>query len=174
MQVAGTTPARITGTVKRLRLKGDETVLEVGCGRGVAADLLCGGLTTGRMLAIDRSSTAIDAAARRCQPHLASQRLQLVHTDLEHFSTPEQGFAIAFAINVNLFWLKAAAGLDVLRRTLLPTGRLFLAYEAPPGQAYRKIMQAVSANLTAGGFEVEAIEEAQSDGQPLIVRARLA
>ncbi|KQR08241.1 hypothetical protein ASF78_18230 [Cellulomonas sp. Leaf334] len=48
-----------------MRIRPTDRVLEVGCGRGAAAALVCARLDGGRLLALDRSATMTDAARRR-------------------------------------------------------------------------------------------------------------
>src|SRR5215207_11780707 len=47
-----------------------DRLLEVGCGQGVAVSLVCERLTSGRMLAIDRSKKMIEMAAQRNRDHV--------------------------------------------------------------------------------------------------------
>src|SRR6266508_63397 len=55
-------PERIGWAVETLAVRGDDCLLEVGCGRGVAIAQIAPLLTSGHVLAIDRSATAIAAA----------------------------------------------------------------------------------------------------------------
>ncbi len=58
-------PWRLHWTVERLDLSGDEAILEIGCGRGVAVSLICPLLRSGTITAIDRSAKAVEAAQKR-------------------------------------------------------------------------------------------------------------
>jgi trans-aconitate methyltransferase len=55
----------------------DDQLLEIGCGPGVAVSLVCERLAGGRIVAVDRSPTAIERAARRNAEHVASGRAVL-------------------------------------------------------------------------------------------------
>ncbi|WP_353644192.1 class I SAM-dependent methyltransferase [Mesorhizobium sp. WSM2239] len=152
-------PERLSWAVDQLKIAGDERLLEIGCGRGVAVSLICPLLTTGTITAIDRSEIAISAARHRNKAHLAAGKVSFRHAALEDLAGPARSFDKVFAINVNLFWLDAALGLDAVREMLAPDGMLFLFYE-PPARARRKQAEAkLLANLEVNHFEVlETIE----------------
>jgi cyclopropane fatty-acyl-phospholipid synthase-like methyltransferase len=152
-------PERLSWAVEQLKIAGDERLLEIGCGRGVAVSLICPPLTTGTITAIDRSEIAISAARQKNAAHLASGKVSFRHAALEDLTGPPRSFDKIFAVNVNLFWLGATRGLDVVGKLLAPDGALFLFYE-PPSLAGRKQAEAkLLANLEANHFDVlETIE----------------
>jgi protein-L-isoaspartate O-methyltransferase len=68
-------PERVRWAVETLSVRPGDRVLEIGCGSGLAAALICERLVEGRMLAIDRSPIQIERARRRNEAHVASGRL---------------------------------------------------------------------------------------------------
>jgi protein-L-isoaspartate O-methyltransferase len=58
-------PERVRWAVERLAVQPSDRVLEIGCGSGVAATMICERLVEGQMLAIDRSEVQIERARRR-------------------------------------------------------------------------------------------------------------
>jgi SAM-dependent methyltransferase len=146
-------PERVRWAVETLAVHPGDRVLEIGCGSGVAAALVCERLGDGSMLAIDRSPIQIERARRRNEAHLASGRLSPDGVALAEFDIANAGFDKAFAINVNLFWLgPAAAELAAVRRALAAGGRLFLFYEAPGPERAREIAERQAAVLEAEPF----------------------
>jgi trans-aconitate 2-methyltransferase len=65
--------------VARLELRGDETVLDAGCGTGQVTATLLERLPRGRVIALDGSSAMLDAARER---FAGDPRVAFVHADL--------------------------------------------------------------------------------------------
>ena len=167
-------PQRLRWAVERLRLSGDEAILEIGCGRGVAVSLICPLLRSGMIAAIDRSATAIEAAAERNAAFVAEGKASFHQAAIEDFEGKPGAFDIVFAVNVNLFWLEAERGLASVRRLLAKGGKLFLFYE-PPSPAQRdKVARQLAERLSANGFEIVAHEADSGAAGLLGVTARPA
>lgn len=58
-------PERLRWAVEVLDVDPNDQIMEIGCGHGVAAALICEQLTTGRLVAIDRSDKMITVASER-------------------------------------------------------------------------------------------------------------
>ncbi|CAM5421888.1 hypothetical protein MAUB1S_07155 [Mycolicibacterium aubagnense] len=154
-------PERLAWTIDRLSIVGDETILEIGGGRGIAAALVLSKLTTGRLVGIDRSDTAIEAAHALNEVDERTGRLGLVHTSIENFGAGADRFDIAFAINVNLFWIDAPAALKTIRGLLKPGGRLVLAYEPPSAGQIEAIIARLRDNLETAGWQIQRTDAAE-------------
>lgn len=160
MTRAPVVPDRVRWAVEHLDPAEDACLLEVGCGPGAAAELLCERLTSGRLLAVDRSSTAVRRTTSRNAGHVAAGRLEVVASplaDLGSSAGPAGSFGDAFAVDVNVFWLGSAAReLAVLLPLVRPGGWVHLVYgTAGPSPATRVVDGAVAALRGAGVTEVE-------------------
>ncbi|WP_083680193.1 MULTISPECIES: trans-aconitate 2-methyltransferase [unclassified Pseudonocardia] len=126
-------------------------VLEIGCGPGAAAELLCPRLSGGRMLAVDRSAVAVRRTTERNAAHVASGVLEVRESALHDLVVPDGAVDVAFTVNVNLFWTRdPAPELAVLRAALAPGGVLHVLYEGPPPDA-------VPAGLVRHGWVVTPV-----------------
>jgi trans-aconitate 2-methyltransferase len=66
----------------RLELRGDETVVDAGCGSGRLTELLRERVPDGRVIGVDQSASMIDAARERLGPDVDLRVADLVELDL--------------------------------------------------------------------------------------------
>ena len=161
-------PQRIVWAIELLSVSGSERLLEIGCGNGVAASLVCAGLTSGRLTAIDRSAKAIAAARQRNAGHAAAGRAVFVESSLETFHAGVGAFDKVFAINVNVFWVDPDRALTAVARMLAPDGRLFLFYEPPSVGQRTKAARLCANGLERHGLAVDELVEQDLAGVPLL------
>ncbi len=153
-------PDRVRRAVEVVAAGPDTRVLEIGCGPGAAAELLCPRLTgSGRMLAVVRSDVAIRRTAERNAAYVASGRLEVRRGDLAGLDLLESGVDVAFTLNVNLFWTRdPGAELAVLRRALAPGGVLHVLYGGTtPGEGSGRTVDAVRSWLQAYDWSATAV-----------------
>lgn len=86
----GSSYDRISGTMEklglevldRLRLSGDETVIDAGCGSGRITEALLERLPRGRVIALDESASMVDAARRRLGPDADVRLMDLLELEV--------------------------------------------------------------------------------------------
>ncbi len=117
-------------TLARLPLRGDETVLELGCGTGRDTEALLTALPNGRVIALDGSEQMLTRTRERCGD--AGGRLQTMQADLRHpLALPEDSVDAVFSV-ATLHWVPDhAAVFAELARVLRPGGRMALDYGGP-------------------------------------------
>ena len=124
---------RLAAIVEGLVLAPGDRVLEIGCGHGVAATLVCERLVDGRLTAIDRSAKMIAAAERRNAAQVAAGKAEFLVASLEDMDLGARRFDVAFAVRVGLFHRDPARARRLVEPWLAPGGRIVAVFD-PPGR----------------------------------------
>jgi ubiquinone/menaquinone biosynthesis C-methylase UbiE len=122
---------RLRRIVEQLDVRPDDRVLEIGCGHGVAATLVCERLDRGRLTAIDRSPKMVEAARRRNAAHVAAGRAEFLVAELEHLELGERRFEKVLAVRVGLFHREPERARALVQPWLAPGGAVLAFYDAP-------------------------------------------
>ncbi len=105
--------------VERLRLRGDETVLDAGCGTGRVTQLLLDRLPRGRVIAVDGSAAMVAEARALLDP----TRTEVVQADITELALRDP-VDVVFS-NAVFHWIDDHAGLfATLAAALVDGGRL--------------------------------------------------
>ena len=118
---------RLRRVVDRLDLRPGLRVLEIGCGHGVAATLVCE--RGARLTAIDRSPTMIAAAARRNAAFVDAGRAEFLVGSLEELELGDRRYDRVFAVRVGLFHREPERARALAERWLAPGGILVTEYD---------------------------------------------
>ncbi|MBO4205900.1 class I SAM-dependent methyltransferase [Micromonospora echinofusca] len=166
-------PERLSWVVDLMSVDPSDQVLEIGCGRGVAVDLVCERLTSGKITAIDRSEKAIQGAAERNSGWVADGRADLRVAAIESAEFGGQTFDKIFAVNVNLFWVRSPAKeLALFQRILAPGGAVYLCWEPPGAGKAVEIDKKVSRALADHGWQSETVTGQAGDAALICLVAR--
>ena len=153
-------PPRIVWAVDLMDVQPDDNVLEIGCGPGYGAQLICQRLETGKLFAIDRSESGVDRTKRRCATYVDAGRLTVRQIDLATLRVPVKRLTKVFAFNVNLFWVRDCADeVALLHERVLPGGAVYLFYESRMPELVPNIVRKASASLADAGFRVSVVEQ---------------
>jgi ubiquinone/menaquinone biosynthesis C-methylase UbiE len=123
--------ARLEAIVDQLGIRPDNRVLEIGCGHGVAATMVCERLDSGRLTAIDRSAKMIEAAAGRNAAHVETGKAEFVVASLEDVNLGDRRFDVIFAVRVGLFHREPERAHALAERWLAPGGRVRAFFDPP-------------------------------------------
>ena len=141
-------------------------VLEVGCGHGVLATLICDRLDGGTYVGVDRSPKMIAAAEARNREHVDAGRARFVCASLEDADLGDARFDLVAAFHVADLWRRPAT-LAVVRDHLAPDGALWLFDQPLSG---RTLADEVAPILTDRGLTTETVA-AQTPTQVTAIRA---
>jgi ubiquinone/menaquinone biosynthesis C-methylase UbiE len=122
---------RIERFVESMNIQSSDRVLEIGCGHGLAATLVCQRLGSGRFVAIDRSSKMVAAAAQRNQVYVEAGVARFLESTLERLDLGAEKFDKIFAMRVRLFHDQPKLACQLAQRWLKADGTLFTAYDEP-------------------------------------------
>jgi ubiquinone/menaquinone biosynthesis C-methylase UbiE len=118
---------RLRRVVDRLDLRPEHRVLEIGCGHGIAATMVC---ERGcRLTAIDRSPKMVEAAARRNAAYVEAGRAEFLLGTLEELDLGDRRFDRIFAVRVGLFHREPERARRLAERWLAPGGTLLTHYD---------------------------------------------
>lgn len=122
---------RLRSIVASLDIRPDDRVLEIGCGHGVAAALVCERLDEGFLTAIDRSAKMIEAATRRNAEQLAAGKAEFLVASLEQLDLGDRRFDKVFAVRVGLFRRDPDRANSLVEPWLAPGGQVRAFYDEP-------------------------------------------
>ncbi|CAN5401792.1 hypothetical protein BH11ACT8_BH11ACT8_23730 [soil metagenome] len=160
--MAQTIPARIRWAVDFMDPQPADHVLEIGCGPGAAAELICARLETGKLFAIDRSESGVDRTKRRNAEAVKAGKLTVRQIDLATLRVPVKRLHKVFAFNVNLFWVRECQEeIALLHERVVPGGAVHLFFEATRPDQVPTIIKQCSAALDEGGFRVSVVDNKQ-------------
>ncbi len=119
-----------------LRLRGDERILDLGCGRGAVLLLAAQRLTTGRAVGvdlwrrIDQSGNSAEATRRNAVAEGVADRVELHTADMTALPFPDDSFDVvvsSFAIHNISGRAGREKAIDEAVRVLRPGGRVMIA-----------------------------------------------
>jgi len=126
---------RLRAAVEQLDICPDDRVLEIGCGHGVAATLVCERLEGGHLTAVDRSPKMIQAAMRRNAAYIEAGRAEFLVATLEDLDLGNRRFDKIFAVRVGLFDRDPRRARGIVERWLAPGGAIFAVSDSPSGRS---------------------------------------
>lgn len=138
---------RLLWAVEVLNIEPHNALLEIGCGAGIAVQMICERLTTGKIIAVDQSQAMIAAARKRNSAGLAAEKADFQLAPLSQVDVGEVRFDKIFAVNVNVFWQKPDNELAVIKNLLKPDGRAYFFFQPPVASKVADIAARLKHNL---------------------------
>lgn len=162
---------RLVWAVQTMDVQPADRVMEIGCGHGVAVTLVCEKLTTGSILAIDRSARMIDMASRRNArfPNATFRTVSLDRADLG-----DAHFDKVLAIHVPVLLRgDPTRELAIIRDHLAPDGHLFVSFQPLDPSHTQPTVDRLTAILARYGFTTKATVADLPSGRTACLKAGL-
>lgn len=140
-------PARIKWALELLDIEKSNTVFEIGCGSGIAAQRICPVLGRGSYVGIDRSPAAIKASLARNANYAKAGRAIFVEGAFDAADRKPASFDRILAVNVNAFWSGDGAEILDVRRLMHAKSLLVQVYEPPEPKQRAKIARILKRRL---------------------------
>ena len=128
---------RLRSIVEQLAIRPGDRVLEIGCGHGVAATLVCERLEAGHLTAVDRSAKMIAAATRRNAAYIEGGKAEFLVATLEDLELGDRRFDKVFAVRVGLFHRDPDRARSLVELWLAPGGTSSAFFDPPSHRAPR-------------------------------------
>jgi ubiquinone/menaquinone biosynthesis C-methylase UbiE len=125
------TPKRFLWATELLEIKPTDHILEIGCGAGILAEQIATRLTSGKLIAIDKSSSMVDKAQQRNSRFIDNGVSSFLAADFLKAELSRSYFNSIVAFNVNFFWKNPVLELLYIKQLLKPNGKLYVFYQAP-------------------------------------------
>lgn len=142
--------------VDLLELVGDERVVEIGCGPGVAVRLMAQRLPRGQVFGIDPSGVMLRQAAKRNRAAIARGEVHLRVGSVSQLEWEDAFFDAALSLNNVALWDPLRACLREVRRVLKPSSRITIGASqwAASGQEkpLERLGNEVPEELATAGF----------------------
>ena len=125
-------------TIELMDLMPTDRVLEIGFGPGFALEQVCGHLSGGKAVGLDRSEAMLRMAQRRNRKAISKGRLELVLGSIEdpetlYHCSLSGPFDAIYAVNVAMFWREPVETLGTLHARLAVNGRVLLTFQPRTG-----------------------------------------
>jgi SAM-dependent methyltransferase len=145
------------GLLDQLGLRGDERILDMGCGRGAVLLLAAQHLTTGRAVGVDlwrardQSGNAAEATRRNAVAEGVADRIELLTADMTALPLDDNSFDLVVS-SLAIHNISGRAGrekaIDEAVRVLRPGGRLLIADIWATGQHQARLATLGMSNIT--------------------------
>ena len=145
-------------------IQADNSVLDIGCGGGMAIREMAKIATAGFVAGVDYSEIMVQQALKHNAAAVYAMRVAIKKGNISNLPFKDESFDKACAIESFNFWPDPIAGLEEVHRVLRPEGLVAIATgwskEMPNQQKYSDMAQKMGFSLYSGPEMVEMLTAA--------------
>ncbi len=105
-----------------LEVKGNERVLDIGCGGGAALKKMSSKIMTGTLTGVDYSEVSVEVSRKNNIEDIDSGKMKIVHASVDSLPFKNNSFDIIYTIESFYFWRDPAENLKEVRRVFFNCG----------------------------------------------------
>jgi ubiquinone/menaquinone biosynthesis C-methylase UbiE len=148
-------------TIELMDIQSGNSVLDIGCGGGMAIKEIAKIATGGFVAGVDYSEIMVRQALKYNAAEVCAMRVAIKNGDISNLPFKDESFDKACAIESFNFWPNPIAGLKEVHRVLRPRGLVAIATgwskEMPNQQKYAAMAHKMGFPLYAGSEMVEML-----------------
>ena len=148
-------PSRFTWAADIMQIQPTASVLELGCGVGFLVHAIAQKLTSGSIVAIDRSEKMITVAKERNAAFLSSGTASLYSTSFHEFDTLQQ-FDCVVAFNLSLLYTGDRIFFEKLKAVMKSDALLYVFYQ-PPGNIHSALVRRIEDTLRKNNLIISRV-----------------
>ena len=146
-------PSRFLIAKEKISVSKKDHLLEIGCGNGTLIHEISKELSSGIIVGIDKSESAIEKATVKNKASIVDKKVILLNAELQHAKFSKEQFSKVVSFNVNVFLRNSELEFRMLKEILKPNGEIFVFYQFP-FQIDIKAAKPIVENLVRNGFKV--------------------
>lgn len=140
----------------------DWTILDVGCGGGMAIHKMARMLPAGKVCGVDFSEENVRQARRTNKDLLQVGRVEIREGVVSSLPYPDGSFDLVVAIDSHYYWPDLPSDLHEVNRVLRPGGKVAIVGEGYRGGVFGRFYQAWMKELKVTALTAQAISEVLS------------
>lgn len=148
-------PERLKWAIDLMNINPSESILEIGCGTGLLAELIASKLTNGHLCAIDKSGAILTKAKKRNAQLINENKVTFVEGEFRKAKIPTAKIDRVVAFNVGFFRKNGTGELRRIEKLMKKrTGALYVFYQDPGSQLKKATVENIERHLEENNFRV--------------------
>lgn len=149
--------------LKKLQIKNDDTILDIGCGGGRTVNRLASIATFGKVFGIDYSLDCVNWSKDYNKEFVASNKIEILHGSVEKMPFENDKFDIITAVETIYFWPNILENFKEVKRILKPEGSFVIICEMYSSEKFKERNDELVAASTMNLYTPNELESLLKD-----------